>query len=106
ALTVTVVRACARPIVGGSYSTSADKTSSVAGGPYVIVASATGTAADLANYSVTTVNGKLTVTPAPLTVKADDQTKVYGDANPPLTGTVTGVKNGDAVGGSYSTSAD
>jgi hypothetical protein len=92
--------------IGGSYSTGADKTSSVAGGPYVIVASATGSAADLANYAVTTTNGKLAVTPAALVVKADDQTKTYGDANPVLTGTVTGVKNGDAIGGSYSTGAD
>ena len=34
---------------------------------------------------------------APLSVKADDKTKVYGDANPVLTGVLTGVKNGDQV---------
>src|SRR6185312_13295971 len=48
----------------------------------------------------------LTVTKAPLTVKADDQTRTYGDANPSLTGTVTGIKNGDDLLDSYTTGAD
>ena len=47
------------------------------------------------NYSLNYVPGTLTVTPAPLTVRADDQTRVYGDANPPLTLTVSGLVNGD-----------
>src|SRR5205085_2687578 len=55
----------------------------------------TGTFAS-ANYSFGPfVGGSLSISRAPLTVKADDQSKVYGDANPALTGKVTGVKNGD-----------
>jgi RHS repeat-associated protein len=43
-----------------------------------------------ANYAITDVNGTLTVTPAPLTVAADTQTKVYGSADPTLTYTPSG----------------
>ena len=43
-----------------------------------------------ANYAITEVNGTLTVTPAPLTVTADNQSKVYGAANPTLTFTPSG----------------
>lgn len=41
------------------------------------------------------VYGTLTITPAPLTVKADDQYKNYGDTDPELTYTVTGLKYND-----------
>src|SRR6185312_3299065 len=75
-----------------SYSTGADQTSGV--GSYTIAAHVTaGAGASLANYDVKLVDAALTVTKAPLTVKADDQTKTYGDANPTLTGTITGAKN-------------
>jgi len=47
------------------------------------------------NYSFSFVNGTLTVTKAPLTATADDKTKIYLDANPPLTITYTGFKGGD-----------
>ena len=43
-----------------------------------------------ANYTITGVNGTLTVSPAPLTVTADDKSKVYGAADPPLTYTASG----------------
>ncbi|MGN6377658.1 MAG: MBG domain-containing protein, partial [Gaiellales bacterium] len=90
-----------------TYTTTADQTSTVAGGPYTIVAHvAAGPGASLANYDVTLTNASLTVTKAPLTVKADDKTKVYGDANPALTGTVTDIKNGDNLVDTYTTTAD
>src|SRR5205814_722285 len=38
---------------------------------------------------------QLTVTKAPLTVTADNQSREYGDANPPLTFQSTGFKNGE-----------
>ena len=47
------------------------------------------------NYNVEYVTGTLTITKAVLTVTADAKTKVYGDADPELTATVTGLKNGD-----------
>ena len=39
----------------------------------------------------------LSVTPAPLTITADNKTKVAGAANPPLTFTPTGFVNGDTA---------
>jgi MBG domain-containing protein/Big-like domain-containing protein len=88
-----------------SYTTAADARSAV--GTYAINAHvAAGTGADLANYNVNLVNGTMTVTKAPLAVKADDQSKVYGDANPALTGKVTGIKNGDNLLDTYTTAAD
>lgn len=47
------------------------------------------------NENVTYVNGKLTITAAPLTVKADDATREFGQANPVFTVSYSGWKNGD-----------
>ena len=41
-----------------------------------------------------------------MTVTADPQTKVYGSANPTFTGSITGIKNSDAITATYSSSAD
>ena len=48
-----------------------------------------------ADYSISYVAGNLAVTPAPLTVTANNQTKVYGAALPTLTASYTGFDNGD-----------
>jgi hypothetical protein len=48
-----------------------------------------------ANYSFTYVDSLLTITQAPLVVTPDDKTKVVGQANPVLTGTITGFVNGE-----------
>ena len=45
-------------------------------------------------------NGQLTITPAPVTVTADDKSKIPGFADPTLTATATGLFGGDTV--SYS----
>jgi filamentous hemagglutinin family protein len=50
-----------------------------------------------ANYSLNLVNANLSVTPAPLTLTADNQTRTYGQANPALTFSTTGLVNGDSV---------
>ncbi len=47
------------------------------------------------NYGFDYVAGDFEVTKAELTVTADDQTKVYGDANPTLTFQYSGFMNGD-----------
>ncbi len=47
------------------------------------------------NYSFTFVNGLLTVTKAPLTITSEAKTRAYGDANPSLTVTYAGFKNGE-----------
>lgn len=53
--------------------------------------------ADAANYTYN--GGDLTttadITPAEVTVKADDKTKGYGDADPEFTAIVTGLQNGE-----------
>ncbi|MGA2175973.1 MAG: MBG domain-containing protein [Verrucomicrobiota bacterium] len=59
----------------------------------------------LSNYQLTNNNGTLTVGQAPLTVVAANQTRIYGQSNPTLTGTVSGVVNGDNITASYSTTA-
>lgn len=47
------------------------------------------------NYSVTYVEDSLTITKAVLTVTADDKTKMYGEVDPELTTTISGLVNGD-----------
>jgi hypothetical protein len=52
-----------------------------------------------ANYSIGPLNnGTLTVTGVQLTVTAENKTRVFGAANPPLTFTVTGFVNGEGPG--------
>ena len=46
-----------------------------------------------------------TVNKASLTVTANNAVKTYGDANPALSGTVTGVVSGDAITAQYATGA-
>lgn len=58
----------------------------------------------LGNYTITYKSGKMYVTPAPLTIKPLDASKVYGTGFPDLPGPhphveVTGLKNHDAVTG-------
>src|SRR5204863_8874484 len=52
---------------------------------------------DAANYDLdsTTATTAADITPAPLTVGADDQSRVYGAANPTLTATFTGFVGGE-----------
>ena len=50
-----------------------------------------GTLAADSNYTITFTGSTLTITPAPLTVTANSQTKVYGTADPSLTDSVTGL---------------
>ena len=55
--------------------------------------------------SVPNAQATLTVNQAPLTVTGDNKSKYYGDANPQLTGTLTGVVNGDNITANYTTQA-
>ncbi|MCU1589924.1 MAG: hypothetical protein JWP11_1180 [Frankiales bacterium] len=47
----------------------------------------------------------LTVTKAPLSVVANSFTRLYDQANPPFSGQVTGVVNGDSIDAAYSSAA-
>ncbi|MCP8467047.1 filamentous hemagglutinin N-terminal domain-containing protein [Pseudomonas sp. ZM23] len=51
------------------------------------------------NYILTFNAGKMAITPAELVVTADHKTKVYGDADPELTYSYHGLKNGDSAAG-------
>jgi subtilisin-like proprotein convertase family protein len=62
-------------------------------GSYSITASG----AASSNYTIVYVNGSLTVTPASLTITANNQSKVYGAALPALTASYSGFINGDTV---------
>jgi len=84
-----------------TYATTAVLTSPI--GPYAILPTVSGAAT--ANYTITTTNGTLTVTPAPLTELVTSFTRLYGQANPTLTGTLTGLLNGDIVTPAYATTA-
>ena len=59
-------------------SSGAAATASVGGSPYDIVASAA-VGTGLANYTITYIDGELTVEAKALTITADDLTKTYGD---------------------------
>jgi hypothetical protein len=50
-----------------------------------------------AKYDFTYVRGWLTVTPATLTVTADDKTRTVNHADPPFTATITGFVNGETT---------
>ena len=97
-LTGTVVGLVNGDSVPATFSTDATPGSSVGG--YAITPHLTDT-----NYTITYVPGTLAVTPAPLTITANDATKVQGQANPAFTGTITGLVNGDQVTATYSTTA-
>ena len=59
-----------------------------------------------ANYSAATpVVQSFQVTPAPLTVAANNATRAFGVANPTFSGTVTGAVNGDNFTESFTTTA-
>ena len=82
----------------------------VAGSPYPIVPSAAdGTGLD--NYTISYVNGSLTVTPKALSITAANQTKTYGstftfdETTPSTDFSVSGLVNGDTVDSIVLTSA-
>ncbi len=89
--------------ITATRSTTATAASDV--GSYAITAALNDPGSKLGNYTVTNTPGSLTVTAAALTVTANNDSREYGDANPTLTGSITGIKNGDNITASYSTTA-
>jgi hypothetical protein len=79
-------------LLTGLLGTTATRTSSVGNYPFTL-----GTLSAGANYTLVLAAGApaFAVTPAPLTITADNKMKVYGQANPALTATYTGFVNGD-----------
>ncbi|TIX50934.1 beta strand repeat-containing protein [Alteraurantiacibacter aquimixticola] len=93
--------------LSGALATAATVTSNV--GTYGITQ---GTLAASSNYTLTYVGADLTVTPRALSVvyTADAANRIYGDANPALTGSfsATGLVNGNTLSGTaiWTTLAD
>ncbi|PWC44928.1 hypothetical protein TSO221_16645 [Azospirillum sp. TSO22-1] len=58
-----------------------------------------GTLASNGNYTLSFTGSALSITPAPLTIAATSASRTYGQDNLALTGTVTGLRNGDTAGG-------
>ena len=81
--------------ISAVYSTAANALSPA--GSYPIISDLRDPFGKLANYNMTKENGRLTVTKAELTVKANDVTRGYRTENPPFTGTVTGIQNNDDI---------
>ena len=73
-------------------STGAVSTAAV-GGYNIVPSAATGTG--LSNYTISYVNGTLTVSPAALTITANGQTITYGTTVPTTTASYTGFVNGE-----------
>ncbi len=85
-------------------SSGAAATAAVNGSPYAIVASAAiGTG--LGNYSISYGNSSLTVNPAPASVMPAAASKIYGAADPPLTGSLSGFLSQDNVTATYTRTA-
>jgi hypothetical protein len=72
-------------VVGDALTGSLSRASGASVGDYALNI---GTLAN-ANYAITFVPANLTITQRPITVTADDQTKVFGSTDPPLTHLVT-----------------
>jgi filamentous hemagglutinin family protein len=88
--------------LSGGLATAATATSNV--GAYAITQ---GTLGSSANYSMSYTGANLAVTARPIAVTADDQSRPYGDANPPLTYRIggRGLANGDTLSGGLATAA-
>jgi hypothetical protein len=86
-----------------TYTTVANVSS--AAGSYQIVPTLVDPDGKLGNYVVVLNSGTLTVTPAPLIIIADDMTRSAGSLNPTFTGSVQGLKNGDAITATQDSSA-
>jgi MBG domain (YGX type) len=57
------------------------------------------------NYKSATGSAAITISRAALIVTPDNFSRFYGDPNPAFTGKVSGIKNGDNITATYSTSA-
>src|SRR5205085_2287200 len=89
--------------ITATYASTATAASAV--GTYPIAATLADPGTKLGNYSVTNPGGTLTVNKAPLSVTAADKTRLYGDANPAFTGTISGIKNSDNITATYASTA-
>src|SRR5690554_1797724 len=76
-------------------NSAASATSNV--GQYAITANLDGLSADNYDFIASTTDGTLTIDKAILTVQAENQSRIYGDANPEFTQTITGFVNNEGM---------
>jgi hypothetical protein len=90
-----------------SYAAAEFNDSNVGVSKQVLVTGIALEGSDAQNYVVpSVVTTTAAITPAPLLVRADDKSRPFGTANPPFTGSLEGVCQGDLFTVHYSTSAD
>jgi hypothetical protein len=89
--------------ITANYSRTAGET--VAGNPYVISATLNDPNGKLGNYSLTYNTADFTITPKAASVTPNAAGKVYGEADPALSGTLTGFLVADGVSAVYSREA-
>ena len=89
--------------ITATFASTATAASPVGG--YPITPSLVDPSAKLGNYSVTSSNGTLTVSPASLIVTGTNASRLYGDANPAFTGTIIGIKNVDNITATFTSAA-
>src|SRR5216117_1163965 len=99
ALTGTLCGFLAADHVMATYSRAAGET--VAGSPYAISA-VLSPAGVLVNYTITYNTAAFTITPRPASVTPNAASKIYGDADPAFTGTLSGFVAADGVTATYS----
>jgi hypothetical protein len=75
-------------------SAGAGASAKVTGSPYAIVPSGA-VGSGLSNYTITYVNGNLTIDPAQLKITANNASRLYGPANPMFSASYSGFVNGD-----------
>jgi uncharacterized repeat protein (TIGR01451 family) len=102
ALTGTLSGFLAADAVTASYSRAAGET--VAGGPYTI-SGVLSPAGVLGNYDVTYNTASFTIGKTSASVTPNEGSKIYGAADPLLTGTLSGFLAGDGVTATYSRTA-
>jgi len=86
--------------ITATYSSAANTNSAV--GNYSIAPTLSDPGSKLANYSVTTNLGTLTISNSPLAVTVSNAARLYGSVNPTFVGSIVGLKNNDNVTGIYS----
>jgi hypothetical protein len=101
--TGTLVGFLAEDAVVASYGRAPGET--VFDGPYKISASLS-PAEVLSNYAITYNVASFTISRAALTITANSFARQYSDPNPPFTGVIAGLKNGDAITATYTTAAN
>jgi len=89
--------------VSGTFSYNHTTGTVLAAGIHTL--SVTFTPTDITDYTTQIASVSLTVNKAALVVASNNETKVYGAALPTLTGTITGLVNGDNITATYFTTA-